>query len=347
MPAAGGASSDVREAIEAAGGAIPFSAFMDLALYGPHGFYGTRMAGRRGDFITSPEVGPLFGAVLARYLDAVWDRLGRPAVFTVVEAGAGPGTLARTVLAAAPACATALRYVVVEVSAAQRARHPAGVESVAAMPEAPIDGVVLANELLDNLPFRLAVHDGAWREAFVAVAPDGSFAEVLSAPFDPVPDVLPVASTHGARAPLQDAAADWVLAARSHVRRGSVLAIDYTRPDTATLAALPWRSWLRTYRDHERGAHPLADPGAQDITVDVALDQLAEPDAVHTQAEFLRLHGIDELVADGRAAWARAAAAPDVAALTMRSRAVEAQALLDPTGLGGFTVLEWRIDPIG
>ena len=271
----------------------------------------------------------------------MWARLDRPAVFTVVEAGAGPGTLARAVLAAAPMCAPALRYVAVEVSAAQRARHPAGVESVAAMPEAPIDGVVLANELLDNLPFRLAVHDGAWREAFVATAPDGSFAEVLSAPFDPVPDVLPATPTHGARAPLQDAAADWVLAARWHVRRGSVLVIDYARSDTATLAALPWRSWLRTYRDHERGSHPLADPGAQDITTDVALDQLPEPDAVRTQAEFLRLHGIDDLVAEGRVAWAAAAAAPDVAALAMRSRAVEADALLDPTGLGGFTVLEW------
>ena len=54
----------------------------------------------------------------------------------------------------------ALRYVAVEVSAPQRARHPDGVESRAAMPDEPIEGVVLANELLDNLPFRLAVHDG-------------------------------------------------------------------------------------------------------------------------------------------------------------------------------------------
>ena len=84
------------------------------------------MAGRRGDFLTSPEVGPLFGAVLARLLDAEWDRLGRPDRFTVVDAGAGPGTLARSVLAAGPRCRDALRYVAVEVGAAQRARHPGG-----------------------------------------------------------------------------------------------------------------------------------------------------------------------------------------------------------------------------
>jgi SAM-dependent MidA family methyltransferase len=213
------------------------------------------------------------------------------------------------------------------------------------MPEEPIEGVVLANELLDNLQFRLAVHEGAWREAFVTTAPDGTFAEVLSAPFDPRPDVLPSRAAHGARAPLQDAAAAWVLAARSHVRRGTVLVVDYTRVRTGELAALPWRSWLRTYRGHERGAHYLADPGEQDVTVDVAVDQLPEPDAVRSQSQFLQLHGIDDLVAEGRASWAAAAARPDLLALTMRSRVAEAEALLDPAGLGGFDVLEWTIAP--
>ena len=109
MVAAGRAADDIRLAIAAAGGAIPFVEFMDLALYGPSGFYtGPRApggAGRRGDFLTSPEVGPLFGAVVARFLDAEWERLDRPNPFTVVDAGAGPGTLARAVLAARPACA--------------------------------------------------------------------------------------------------------------------------------------------------------------------------------------------------------------------------------------------------
>jgi len=122
MAAAGRAAADIRLAIAAAGGAIPFAAFMDLALYGPSGFYtapaGGR-AGRRGDFLTAPEVGPLFGAVVARFLDAEWERLGRPDPFTVVDAGAGPGTLARAVLAARPACRGALTYVAVEVGARQ------------------------------------------------------------------------------------------------------------------------------------------------------------------------------------------------------------------------------------
>ena len=109
---------------------VPFDAFMASALYGPTGFYSAGgRAGRRGDFLTSPEVGPLFGAVVARFLDAEWARLGRPEPFVVVDAGAGPGTLARSVLAAEPECLPAMRYVAVEVSGSQRAAHPGGIES--------------------------------------------------------------------------------------------------------------------------------------------------------------------------------------------------------------------------
>jgi SAM-dependent MidA family methyltransferase len=316
---------------------------MELALYGEHGFYTTGRAGRRGDFLTSPEVGPLFGVVLARFLDHEFDRLRRPDPFTVVEAGAGPGTLARAVLAARPACGRALRYVAVEVSAAQRSDHPVDVESRADLPPGPIDGVVLANELLDNLPVRLVVFDGAWREAQVAETGDGGFVEILGAPLDPVPSVLPVRPPHGSRAPLEDEAAGWLGAATAIVRSGRVVVIDYARATTAELATRPWRDWLRTYRGHTRGGHYLATPGEQDITVDVALDQLPAPDAVNSQAEFLGRWGIDELVDEGRAAWARAAASPDLDALVMRSRAREAEALLDPAGLGGFTVAEWVV----
>ena len=252
---------------------------MEQALYGPDGFY-TRggLAGRRGDFLTAPEVGPLFGAVLARFLDAEWQRLGRASPFTVVDVGAGPGTLARSIVAAAPACRAALRYIAVEVADVQRRSHPAGVESRADLPTESIVGVVIANELLDNLPFRLAVFDGAWREAYVSSAADGALTEVLSAPFDPVPDVLPATPPLGARAPLIDAARSWLDGARRLVRSGSVIAFDYTVDTTSELALRQWREWLRTYRRHERGGHYLAAPGEQDVTTDVPLDQLPAPD---------------------------------------------------------------------
>lgn len=339
------AADHIHAEISAAGGAIPFRRFMELALYGEGGFYsGTGTAGRRGDFITSPEVGPLFGTVLARALDAWWAELGEPTDFVVVEAAAGPGTLARAILAAQPRCLVGGRYVAVEVSGAQRARHPEGVESRATLPVGPLTGVIIANELLDNLPFGIAVFDGEWRDAWVASS-GGRFVEVLR-PFDVVPTCLPMSAPHGARAPIQSAASEWMKEALATIRQGRMLLIDYCTPTTAQAAITPWREWLRTYVNHERGGHYLADPGSQDITVQVMLDQLeaaGEPEAIRSQAQFLQLWGIDELVDEGRRAWEAAAARPDLAAMKMRSRVSEAEALLDPAGLGGFTALTYRI----
>lgn len=318
---------------------VGFDEFMSSALYGEHGFYTSGgEAGRRGDFITSPEVGPLFGAVLARWIQAEFIRLGEPEDFTIVEAGAGPGTLARAILLAAPQWSG--HYVAVEVSATQRAKHPAGVESRATLPTEPFRGVVIANELLDNLPFRLAVYDGGWREAMVAVAADGTASEVLAAaPTDW--DWLPTAVSHGARVPVQEAAGDWVRAVRALLVEGTVVAIDYCTATTWQLANMPWRQWLRTYRGHERGAHYLRDVGLQDITTQVCLDQLPEPTTLRAQAQFLQRWGIEELIEEGRVGWAAAAGAPNLAALRMRSRIRESESLLDPAGLGSFIVAEW------
>lgn len=296
---------------------------MARALYGERGFFTVGGgAGRRGDFLTSPEVGPLFGAVLARALDAWWNELGQPDPYTVVEAGAGPGTLVRSILAASPRCIGVLRYVAVEVSPSLRARHPEGVISRDALPTGPLTGVVLANELLDNLPFDL--RDAADREVLV----DGD--RFTSEPAYAV----------------QTAAAEFVRMAIDSLERGRVVAFDYTTT-TAEMRRRPYTEWLRTYRGHERGGHPLDDPGHHDITADVALDQLPPPAARSTQADFLRRHGIDELVDEGRRVWRERAPSPDLAALTMRSRVREAEALCDTAGLGAFDVLEWIVVPRG
>jgi SAM-dependent MidA family methyltransferase len=313
---------------------------MRLALYGEGGFYTTGgRAGRRGgDFITSPEVGPLFGTVIARALDAWWKELGSPNQFDVVECGAGPGTLARSILAAQPECAAAMQYVAVELSASQRALHPQGVESRETMPDGPINGVILANELLDNLPFRLFVFDGSWMEAFVSQAAGGQFVEVLRTP-DVVPSCLPQTAPLGSRAPIQDAAASWVSDGLAKISNGRLLLFDYCSTSTAEIVLTPWREWLRTYRDQGRGSHYLTEPGTQDITAQVMTDQLPPGFTSSTQAEFLMQWGINDLVREGSDYWESMKNAPDVAAMKMRSRASESKSLTDQSGLGMFSVL--------
>lgn len=275
--------------------------------------------------------------MLARALDAWWAELGKPRPFTVVEAGAGRGALAKAVLAAAPACGPVLRYVAVERSAALRAKHPAGVESSPAMPPEPFAGVILANELLDNLPFGLLERtaDG-WAEVRVKA----DLHEVL------VPVEHDLDAPAGARVPVQRASRAWVDAALELVRPGRVVVFDYA-DTTTSMARRPWSEWVRTYRSHGRGTHPLADLGLQDITCEVAVDQLPTPALNRSQAEFLRAFGVDELAAEARRAWHERAHIGDLQALIARSRVHEAAALTDETGLGAFRVLEWSVSAQG
>jgi len=342
------AEEAVRAAI-ADRGPVPFAEVVDLALYDPDGgFYATvGQAGRRGDFLTSPEVGALFGAVVARALDAWWAEAGEPTEWVVVETGAGPGSLARAVLAAEPECRRALSYVLVERSETQRAQHGRGLPlgaptgpsalSVDALPTASVPSVVLANELLDNLPFGLLERtvDG-WADVNVGLAGD-ELVEVLVPGDGPALDA-PV----GARVPRQDVAAAWVRDALAQVGPGGrVLAFDYATT-TAAMAARPWTDWVRTYRHHQRGGLPLSGLGTQDITCEVAVDQLPAPASDRSQADWLRAHGIEALVGEARRAWEERAAIGDLTALRARSRISEADALLDPSGLGAFRALEWR-----
>jgi SAM-dependent MidA family methyltransferase len=349
-------------------GPLGFDEVMDVALYDPAaGFYETGgAAGRaRGDFITSPEVGPLFGAVIARALDAWWRDMGEPDPYVVVDAGAGPGTLAVAVRAAEPDCASAMRYVLVERSAQQRSRHGdylslarpemsrlgVGPEFVSLpdLPVGPLTGVVVANELLDNLPFAIAERvDGGWASVRVGLADDDRTLVELLVPLAGPPAELAATlapgAPVGARVPLQTAALDWLRAARQVLELGRIVVLDYG----GTTAELADRTegWLRTYREHTAGGGVLEQMGQQDITADVALDQLsrlADVDVQQSQTDVLRGHGLDELVAEGARIWTDRAHIGDLAAIRGRSRVTEAEALTEPGGLGGFQVLEWQI----
>ena len=364
-------------------GPIPFDVFVEVALYGDDGFFSrARGAGRAGrDFVTSPEVGPLFGALVARGLDRWWDKLDRPDPYLVVEAGAGRGRLARDVLAAAPVCAGALRYVLVERSPALRAAQrdlltvepfedglgpvvrddddaPLGVTGMGPivtalddLPAVALDGVVLANELLDNLPFRIVERtaDG-WREVRVGLDGDDLVETLLPAVAELGAEAALVAGDTavptGARLPVPTTIPEWLQQCATVLRHGVLVIVDYV----ATAAELVVRGvdgWLRTYRDHGRGGAALSDPGGQDLTIDVPREYLVHAAARAgfrlvqdtTQAEWLESLGLDELVSAARDEWDARAHIGDLEAVRHRSRVTEGSALVDRAGLGAHRVL--------
>jgi SAM-dependent MidA family methyltransferase len=366
-------------------GPIPYDRFVEAALYDADGGFFARGggAGRAGrDFVTSPEVGALFGALVARWLDRACTELSRPDPFVVVDAGAGRGRLAADVLWAQPGCARALRYVLVERSAALRAaqRELLAVEPVdralgpavriepdeaprpvtgigplvTALPELPAlevpDGVVMANELLDNLPFRIVERAGdGWTEIRVGLDGGGLVEVPVPAAADlarAADDVAAGAAVRsGARLPVPTATVEWLAACGHVLRRGFLVVIDFA--DTAaSITARGQDQWLRTYRGHQRGEPPLADPGAQDIACDVPIEHLvthAERAGFRlleqaTQEAWLTELGIADLTDEARGVWRERAAIGDLDAMAARSRVSEAAALTDPSGLGAHTV---------
>ncbi len=356
---------------------MPVSEYVQACLYdSADGFYmrpkGGRAGGAVGHFVTSPELGPLFGAVLAQALDSWWIELGEPVPFTVIDWGAGPGTLARLLLAAEPTCLTAgaLRLVLVELSTPQRALHPKHPQVISASVVSDVlprrapkvsKGVVLANELLDNLPFDIVQRSShGWEELRVtASGQTDRFALTATPATEELLSNLPhIEAEDGAIIPIQQIAQRWVKEAHRLLGAGRIVVFDYgattaelaRRSLTPTSASSPenWDrdlGWLRTHRHHQDNASWLHDPGSCDITSDVAFDQMQAEytAAICSQAEFLHRHGIEDLVEEGRIVWSQRAAAGDLEALTARSRIKEAEALTDPDGMGAFTTLTWIV----
>ena len=226
------------------GGPMPFARFMDLALYDPDGgYYRSHDArpGRGGDFLTAPELHPIFGEMLARAVVQAWERMERPDPFVVVEHGAGEGALATSLLDAVrdTPLAGSIRYRPVEVDegrmrALRDRLETAGLaDRLEGGPsDAPFDGVVLANEVLDALPVhRVRRVDGELRELAVAVGADGAFGEVDIAPSTAALAERLAADgielVDGQTAEICLALDDWIARATAPLRRGLVLLIDY------------------------------------------------------------------------------------------------------------------------
>mgnify|MGYP006195705269 CR=1 FL=1 len=277
-------------------GPLTVADFMSLALYHPeHGYYAgaARRTGRAGDFFTSVDVGPTFGALLARQFADMWRKLRDPRSgagdpeFDLVEAAASNGQLARDVLdrAAArdPEFYDAIRLHLVESSAAARAAQagtlgphaPTLASSGARLPDA-VHGVIFANELLDALPVhRVIMTEHGLREQYVDVGPGGQLVTRAGRPsseaLERYFEAAGVRLEPGWRAEVNLAALAWTARAALALHRGFLLLIDYGHPAAELYSAAHAAGTLTTYRRHVSGEGWLEEPGSRDITSHVDL----------------------------------------------------------------------------
>lgn len=313
----------IAEEIEAAGGAIGFDRYMELALYAPGlGYYvnGRRRFGRAGDFVTAPEISPLFSLCLARQVAECLDRLDGG---EVLEVGAGSGRMAADLLAGlAELDALPARYLILEVSPDLRATQAATLaESVPALagrvewldglPGSGWHGVVLGNELLDAMPVhRFRRTADAWQELFVERSGVG-FADRWAAPSSPGlapalaaiwPADAPPATGYSSEVNLR--LAPWLRAVSAALGRGYLLLIDYGYTGHEYYHPERAQGTLVCHFRHRVYSDPYRLPGLQDMTANVDFSALARAGRAAgmalagftTQAHFLIDTGLDELI---------------------------------------------------
>jgi SAM-dependent MidA family methyltransferase len=352
----------IRARIAAAGGRITFAEYMDLALYEPrYGYYsaGAVALGRGGDFTTSPEVDPAFGACLAEFAARCDAALDHPAAFLLAEHGAGSGRLMVDLLNALraehPALWARAQPVIVERSPALRARQREALDAaghaarVTWADRAAGVGLVFSNELLDAFPVRrfLAGPDGALQEIYVTVDATGALTDVLGPPADAAPaayfDTVGVRPPPGQRTEINLGAPAWLQAVAGDLERGFILTIDYGDSAVRLYSALRPEGTLLCYSNGRVTDNPYTGPGAQDMTAHVDFTMLERAGAagglatvaLTRQMEFLVGLGLGERIAALSAA--RPGGQADfTAALAARARLFR---LIDPDGLGRFHVL--------
>ena len=350
-------------------GPITFARFMDLALYDPAGGYYRAAAarpGRDGDFLTAPETHPIFGAALARGLNEVWERLGRPDPFVLREFGAGTGSLILTILERLALDETglehALRYDPIE---AEPRRLEAIAERLGAVGRSdvlikpgsagtPMVGAIIANEVLDALPTHRVVARGGQLLEILTGSRGRRFIDV-----EATPTTLALAErlktegvdlADGQRAEICLGLDPWIATVAGGLAGGLLLLIDYGYPARELYDPVRRRDGtLRAYLRQRVHDDPYRHVGRQDLSahVDVtAVERAAERAGLAhlgttTQAEFLVGLGMQDLL---QAIQADPGTTLE-AYLELRSALMR---LIDPTAMGRFRVMGFgRVWPDG
>lgn len=305
----------IHAELAAAGGWLPFDRFMSLALYAPgQGYYsgGRRkfglMPAEGSDFVTAPEMSPLFGRALARQVAQALQATGCD---EVVEFGAGSGALAAQLIAELDALGADLaRYRIVDLSAELRERQRERlaawgdrVEWLDALPDA-LDAVVVGNEVLDAMPVQLLAYDGGqWRERGVVAAGDGfAFADRDS----PLRPPVEAGFVPGTVTEIHRQGEAFVATLARTLRRGAAFFLDYGFPEAEYYHPQRVGGTLMCHQGHLADPDPLVAVGDKDITAHVNFTgiALAGQDAglevlgYTSQANFLLNCGLAALMQD-------------------------------------------------
>jgi SAM-dependent MidA family methyltransferase len=362
-------AAHIRAELATAGGWLSFERFMDLALYAPGlGYYsaGSAKIGPGGDFVTAPEVSSLFGRCLARQCAEVLERTGGE----ILELGAGTGRMAADLLGALAAQGVSpKRYAILEVSAdlAERqrthlARLPPDLRErvvwLERLPETPLQGIILANEVADALPCRrFRWHEGRLRELGVVLAEASTPAHAAGLAAseaaeeaisfreqDAAPDAALAREHERLLASLGETLpegyvsevclrlAPWIASLSDCLERGVLLLCDYGLPRRHYYHPERAGGTLRCHFKQRAHDDPYVNPGVQDITAWVDFTRVAEAavaadltvSGFATQAAFLLAAGLEELVAQAADTAERARLAGEARRLIMPEEMGEA-----------------------
>jgi YD repeat-containing protein len=323
----------IRHAIDAKGGKITFAEFMGISLYGEGGYYAASdtLAGE-GDFVTAPEMHPAFSAAIANNLHGIWEEMGSPSRFDVIEVGGGNGTMTRSILEKSeewPLLYATVNSVICDYSPGlvAKQRETAGDQPVQhvnataeALPFREVEGVFLFNELADVMPVhRLIGRDGATKEIYVTYDQHGRLTEVEDTISAAVDDPFYTDRVReGVEVTASPAMKRWQEGMANALEKGYVITIDYavTNPEGNPYAYQP-RVFSNGLRQTNDAKLPLGDvgyaylrPGTVDITASVDFDQLramGEQAGLRTvsessQLDYLLKHGFGE---EHRKVWKR------------------------------------------
>ncbi|MDM9582708.1 MULTISPECIES: class I SAM-dependent methyltransferase [unclassified Nostoc] len=348
---------------------ITFAQFMDLALYHPeYGYYSSdalKIGFKGGDFFTSPNLCADFGELLAEQFFQMWEILGKPVTFSLVEMGAGQGLLALHILKYhqqhSPDFFTALEYIIVEKSPTLRQEQQQRLQDLPVrwcnleeIPPNAIAGCFFSNELVDAFPVhQFILETGELREIYVTTDSNekeicSSFVEVTGEPSTPqlaeYLDLVEMNFTQSAypdgyRSEINLAALNWLSIVADRLQRGYVLTIDYGYPASRYYNPRRSQGTLQCYYQHRFHDNPYINIGRQDITAHVdftVLERWGEKCNLKNvgfiqQGLFLMALGLGDRIA------ALSEQKEPLSQLLQHRNALHQ--LLDPTGLGGFGVL--------